>query len=276
MTFAEFEATLSERGWLAIELPDPSPVFAARDALLARLRATSLPELARLDDYHTLVTDEERHVAMLHDLATYYWDRQLGRAIIEGNVELFRRLVGVDLHVQQRPYLRAVRPGHTKDAAPLHRDTYYGASPYEVSVLVPFTDVDAAGAMRVISGSHLASDREYPFEQRQSDDVAIRSPKHQLGFPYAPKLLDPALMEKAEPVPLVVGQALIFGLSLVHGGGINTGHRTRFSSDIRVANSLAPVQWSRGVNESYFVPLCSGVITESARRYLAANDTPPS
>jgi hypothetical protein len=275
MTPQELEATLAERGWLAIQLPDPSPVMAVRDALLARLRAESLPDLERLDDYHTLVTEDERHVAILHDLATYYWERQLGRTIIEGNLDLFRRLVGPDLHVQQRPYLRAVRPGHTKDAAPLHRDTYYGASPYEVSVLVPFTKVDAEGAMRVISGSHLAADREFPFEQRQSPDVAIRSPKHQLGFPYAPKVLEPALMDKAEPVPLEVGQALIFGLSLVHGGGINTGHRTRFSTDIRVANSLAPVQWSRGVNESYFVPLCTSVITESARRYLAANDSTP-
>jgi hypothetical protein len=275
MTPQELEATLAERGWLAIQLPDPSPVMAVRDALLARLRAESLPDLERLDDYHTLVTEDERHVAILHDLATYYWERQLGRTIIEGNLDLFRRLVGPDLHVQQRPYLRAIRPGHTKDAAPLHRDTYYGASPYEVSVLVPFTKVDAEGAMRVISGSHLAADREFPFEQRQSPDVAIRSPKHQLGFPYAPKVLEPALMDKAEPVPLEVGQALIFGLSLVHGGGINTGHRTRFSTDIRVANSLAPVQWSRGVNESYFVPLCTSVITESARRYLAANDSNP-
>jgi hypothetical protein len=247
-------------------------VFSVRDTLLARLRATSLPELERLDDFHTRVTDGERSVAIVHNLATYYWDLHLGRTIIEANLDLFRRLVGVDLHVQQRPYLRVVRPGHSKDSVPLHRDTYYGASPYEVSVLVPFTDMDAAGAIRVVSGSHLASDREYPFEQRQSDDVVIRSPKHQLGFPYAPRLLAPELMDSAEPVPLAVGQALIFGLSLVHGGGINNGQRTRFSTDIRVVNSLAPVQLSRGVNESYFVPLCSTVITESARRYLAANE----
>lgn len=276
MSITPLEATLAQRGWLAIDLPDPAPVWAARDQLLERLRSRSLPDLGRLDDYHTMVTDEARHVAILHDLASYYWEQQLGWTIITANLDLFRELVGVDLHVQKNPYLRAVRPGHDKDAAPLHRDTYYGASPYEVSVLVPFTDVEAAGAMRVISGSHLAPDRDYPFEQHQSPDTVIRSPRHQLGFPYAPKLLDPALLDRAEPVPLRVGQALIFGLSLVHGGGINTGTRTRFSSDIRVANSLAPVQWSRGVNQSYFVPLCSGVITGSARRYLEANDDSPA
>jgi hypothetical protein len=271
--FSEIERTLAERGWIAMGLPDPTPVFAVRDRLLARLRSESLPALSRLDDYHTLVTDDERHIAILHDLATFYGDQRLGRSIIEANVDLFRRLVGADLHVQRHPYLRAVRPGRVKDAAPIHRDTYYGASPYEVSVLVPFTDVEAAGAMRVISGSHLAPDRDYPFEQRQSEDVTIRSPKHQLGFPYAPKLLDPALLQRAEPVPLQVGQALIFGLSLIHGGGINTGERTRFSSDIRVANSLAPVEWSRGVAANYFEPLCASVITRSAQSYLAANQS---
>lgn len=273
MDLAELERTLAERGWLAIDLPDPGPVFDVRDRLLGRLRSQSLPELARLDDYHTLVTDDSRHITILHDLATFYGDHRLGRGIISANLDLFRRLVGADLHVQKHPYLRAVRPGRVKDAAPIHRDTYYGASPYEVSVLVPFTDVEAAGAMRVISGSHLAPDRDYPFEQHQSEDVTIRSPRHQLGFPYAPKLLDPSLAERAEPVPLRVGQALIFGLSLIHGGGVNTGSRTRFSSDIRVANSLAPVQWSRGVHADYFEPLCSAVITGSARSYLAANES---
>jgi ectoine hydroxylase-related dioxygenase (phytanoyl-CoA dioxygenase family) len=177
----------------------------------------------------------------------------------------------VDLHVQRYPYLRAVRPGKPDDAVPLHRDTYYGTSPYEVSVLVPFTRVHASAAIRVISGSHLAPDAAYPYVQTVSPDVTIRSPKHRLGFAYAPRLLDPALADTAEPVPLEVGQALVFGLSLVHGHGINTGGRTRFSSDIRVVNSLAPVTWSRGVHQDYYTPLRSSPVSRSAARYLAAN-----
>lgn len=265
------DEALFERGWLSIDLPDPSPVFAVRDLLLARLRAESLPDLASLEEYHVLAADDEQHVAFLHGLATYYWERDLGRTIIAANIEFFRRLVGADLHIQRYPYLRAVRPSRTGDAAPLHRDTYYGASPYEVSVWVPFTDVEETNAMRVVSGSHLEPDREYPFEQRQSEDVKIHSPKHELGFPYAPKLLDATLLERAEPVPLRVGQALIFGLSLVHGGGVNAGTQTRFSTDIRVANSLAAVSWSRGVHEDYFVPLCSSAVTRAARLYQVAN-----
>jgi hypothetical protein len=271
VTPASVETALAEHGWATIDLPDPSPVFTIRERLLARLQLQAWPGLTSLEDYHQSATDEERHVEALHDLATYYWEQDLGRTVITANLDVFKALVGADLHIQRRPYLRAVRPGHVRDAAPLHRDTYYGASAYEVSILVPLTDVSEAGAMRVVSGSHLEPDTAYPFEQQQSPDVAIRSPRHQLGFPYAPRVLDAALFERATPVPLRVGQALVFGLSLVHGGGINSGPHTRFSTDIRVVNSLAPVTLSRGVDEHYFVPLCSSPISGTARRYLAAN-----
>ena len=269
MTSSGNETDFIERGWLSIDLPAAAPVFEARDALLAFLREKHLPNLTRLDDYHAHVEDRERHIGILYDLSSWYWEKQLGRSIVAANLDLFRKLVGADLHIQNRPYLRAVRPGCDEDATPIHRDIYYGASPYEVSVFIPFTDVSAANAMRVISGSHLAPDSDYPFEQHVSPDVAMRSQKHQLGFPYAPRLLDPSLEEKAEPVPLNVGQALVFCLALVHGGGINKGDRTRFSSDIRVVNSLAPVKLSRGVDDGYFAPLCSSAATLAARRYEA-------
>jgi len=269
---AVYEATLAERGWVVVDLPDPSPVRHARERLLARLRDTALPGLRSLDDYHWLVDDDERHIEILHGLMVFFWEAELGRAVIASNLELFRHLVGLDLHIQRCPYLRAVRPGKPRDAAPLHRDTYYGASAHEVSVLVPLTDMGAEGVLRVISGSHVSPDSAYPYVQQVSPDVAIRSPKHQLGFPYAPRLLDPLLAERAEPVPLAVGQALVFGLSLVHGHGINAGSRTRFSTDIRVVNSLVPVPRNRGVHDDYYVPLCSSAVSLSAHRYLAANE----
>jgi len=269
---AVYEATLAERGWVVVDLPDPSPVRHARERLLARLRETALPGLRCLDDYHWLVDDDERHIEILHGLMVFFWEAELGRAVIASNLELFRHLVGLDLHIQRCPYLRAVRPGKPRDAAPLHRDTYYGASAHEVSVLVPLTDMGAEGVLRVISGSHVSPDSAYPYVQQVSPEVAIRSPKHQLGFPYAPRLLDPLLVERAEPVPLAMGQALVFGLSLVHGHGINAGSRTRFSTDIRVVNSLVPVPRNRGVHDDYYVPLCSSAVSLSAQRYLAANE----
>jgi phytanoyl-CoA dioxygenase PhyH len=266
------EATLAERGWVVIDLPDPSAVLHARERLLGRLRETALPGLRSLDDYHWLVDDDERHIEILHGLMTFYWEAQLGREIIASNVDLFRHLVGLDLHIQRCPSLRAVRPGKPRDAAPLHRDTYHGASAYEVSVLVPLTDMRGDGVLRVISGSHVSPDAAYPYLQQVSPDVTIWSPKHQLGFPHAPRLFDPALLEQAEPVPLALGQVLVFGLSLVHGYGVNAGPRTRFSTDIRLVNSLVPVRRDRGVPDDYYVPLCTSAVSLSAHRYLASNE----
>jgi len=269
------DRALAERGWIVADLPDPAPVLEARTALESWLRLHR-PGDVSLERYHDVVADDDDHVAVLHDLARRYWEARLGRAIVERNLELFRELIGPDLSVQRRPYLRAVRPARPADAQPLHRDTYYGASPYELSVLVPFTAMDAPAAMRVIPGSHLEADAAYPFRQTTSAEVTIRSPRHELGYPYAPRLLDPALDARAVPVPLRLGQVAIFGLALVHGGGVNDGSRTRFSTDIRVVNAWAPVRTDRGVDAEYFEPLCLSAVSRNARRYLDVNVKTPS
>jgi hypothetical protein len=270
MTDPALERSLAERGWAVVDLPDPSPVARARDRLLARLREL-LPGLPSLEAYHAAV-DGGCHEETLFAAASDFWESDGGPAIIRANLDLVRGLAGPDLHVQRRPYLRCVRPGRPEDAAPLHRDTYYGASPYEISVLVPLVEMPAEAAVRAIPGSHLEPDSAYPYREMPGDAGLIGSPRHRLGYPYAPRLLDPALQARAVPVPVAFGQAMIFGLSLVHGGGINEGAATRFSTDIRIVDALAPVRLSRGVDSQYFVPLCASPISRAAQLYLAANE----
>ncbi|HXQ20487.1 MAG TPA: phytanoyl-CoA dioxygenase family protein [Candidatus Acidoferrales bacterium] len=271
MTLERQCALFIERGWLAIDLPDRGAVLAVRDRLLQHLRGNALPGLERLEDYHTRVEDDDRHFAILHDLAGFYWREHLATTLIASHLAFFRRFIGLDLHVQKYPYLRAVRPGKANDAVPLHRDTYYGSSPYEVSVLIPFTDLSADSGLRVLTGSHVETEAAIPWTPGASGGVTPGSPRHQLGFPYAPKLLDPALAARSDVVPLRVGQALLFSLALVHGSGTNAGSTTRFSTDVRVVNSLAPIAWSHSVHADYYVPLCSSPVTLQARRHLAVN-----
>ena len=268
--FSDIDTLLLERGWVVVDLPDASPVNRVREALLADLHAR-FPNLSQIERYHT-VCDDEKHDAIVHEIAENFWAAQYGNSIVTSNFDLFRILIGPDIHVQHHPYLRVVRPHRPADAVPLHRDTYYGASPFEVSVVVPFTDMGRDCALRAIPGSHLEPDAAYPFVQTVSDTVKLGSPRHRLGYAYAPRLLDPALDARAEPIPVRVGQALIFGLSLVHGGGTNSSHQTRFSTDIRVVNSFAPVSFSRGVRADYYVPLSSSPVSRSARRFLASNE----
>jgi hypothetical protein len=232
-----------------------------------------MPELERLDDYHRHV-DDARHEAVHFDLSTWYWNSELGRRIVVTELALLRSLVGLDLHVQRYPYLRIARPGKPNDVTGIHRDTLYGASPYEVSLVIPFTDLDAEGALRVISGSHIDPPAKYPATRVESDSVTAGSPRHLLGFPYAPQLLDPEVVDRAEAVPLCVGQALLMSLGLVHGQVENASTGTRFTTDVRVVNSLAPVAFERGVRADYYDPLCVSPVTQQARRHLDHSVSP--
>jgi len=261
----------AECGWTTINLPDRDVVAAVRDALLGHLRSESVPRLQRLEEYHQHVAGDERHVQILFDLCQFYWSEQLGTKLITSALPFFQHFIGLDLHVQKYPYLRAVRPGSHDDAVRLHRDTYYGSSPYEIAVFIPFVDLPAESALRFIRGSHAEADSCYPWTAADSGGVASGSIRHQLGFPYAPKYLDAKLLARAEAVPLQFGQAVLFSLSLVHGNGINSTSATRFSTDIRVVNSLAPIEWSHSVHPDYYLPLSSSVVTQQARRYLHAN-----
>ena len=264
------ESQLLERGWVVVDLPDPSPVEQLRSRLLADLRDW-FPGLSKIEQYHVACV-EEKHDEVVYEIAKNFWAGHFGKAIVEANFELFRFLVGPDLHVQQYPYLRVVRPNHPQDAVPLHRDTYYGASPFEVSVVIPLTDMGSDCALRAIPGSHVEPDSAYPFVQTASEDVAFGSRRHRLGHAYAPRLLDPILNARAEAIPIRVGQVLIFGLSLVHGGGTNSSRQTRFSTDIRLVNSFAPVNFSRGVRADYYVPFSSSPVSRSAKSFLACNE----
>lgn len=268
-SFELCEQDLSRQGWAVVDLPDPQPVHEAQSHLLRELRKQpGFAEMEQLGDYHRYVDTDEQHVAVHFEVARSYWQSDLGRNIVRRNFELFRWLLGPDLLVQKEPYLRVVRPNQTRDAPPLHRDTYYGASPFEVSVLVPFTDMTAECGIRAIPGSHWEADAAYPFTQHDDPEVSVGSPKHQLGYPYAPRMLDAAAEQKAEPITASVGQAILLSLAVVHGGGKNSGTATRVSTDLRVVNSWAPVEVNRGVRNDYFVPFHESVVTRIGRESL--------
>lgn len=191
------------------------------------------------------------------------------RRIVESEIANFRMLVGSDLHIQEKPFLRIARPGIETDNIGLHRDTWYGDTPHEISVWIPFADTDEGNALRVAPGSHLWSEAEYPVE-RFDGVVEKGSVKHSLGFIHGnPKRLREAVETIALPVK--VGQMIVFSLALLHGQEVNRSKRTRVSMDVRIANSLAPIQWSRSRNPNYYERLCTSPVTEAAARYYEAN-----
>lgn len=260
-----------EQGWVCVAMPDPAPAVAARDAMLDLLRRELSPELGAIEDYHQFIgTDEDRHTALQQQLTELFWRERFGQRICAAQADFFTRFVGLDLHVQKYPYVRMARPGLRQDNIGVHRDTQYGASPYELSVWIPYTDLDEGGALRVLPGSHLAPESAFEFEQRPDPVVTKGSQKHKLGFPYAPKALKGDVEARMQPVPIRFGEMLVFSLSLVHGQSVNAGAGTRLSTDIRLVNSLAPIEWQRSVHADYYEPLNVSPVTRQARLYYAA------
>lgn len=262
-------------GWIVINLSPKSQVIIARVQKLFKKRLADRwsIKLKNLEDYHKLVIDDDVHTKIQADLTKLFQDRGYGQLIVERSVDTFNALLGLDLHIQKYPYVRISRPQKYQDNIGIHRDTHYGCSPFEVSVSIPFTTVPAKGALGVLSGTHLLSEEAFPVEQIKSVDVEKNSTKHKLGFLYAPKVMSEEVRANVKPVSLKVGQALAFSLSLVHGQEVNRSKATRISTDVRLVNSFAPIEWSRNVHSDYYEPFCTSVVTQQAAIYAAANST---
>ena len=263
-----------ENGWIILDFikGSESIVFNYKEKMFEWIRSNFIPNLESLEEYHLHVEEDKRHIEIQDALTKYYRDSDFGPSIIHENLQFFKSFLGLDLHVQQYPYLRIARPGKPQDNIGIHRDTHYGSSPYELSISIPFTNTGVKGSLGVISGTHLLSEEALPVTQLVSTDVEKGSTKHNLGFLYAPKFMSDKVRGDIKPVPVKVGQALVFSLSLVHGQEINHSDITRFQSDIRVVNSFAPIQWERSVHNDYYKPLCISAVTEQARIYINSNN----
>lgn len=257
------------KGWFKFHLTAPVLVENIRAALLDLLRE-DVPELTRIEDYHLHVAEDERHFALQKRLSDWYWNSALGPGLLEADAQVFRDVMGADLCIQARPYLRIARPGKIQDNVSVHRDTHYGGSPYEVSVHVPFTETGPEGSLGVISGSHLEAESAYPYVETRSPNVERNSVMHQMGFLYAPKKMRAEDIARLEPTDTHLGEALVFSLASVHGQVVNKSTVTRFSTDIRVVNAFAPIDWARLADKGYYKEFSASPITLAARRYEAA------
>jgi hypothetical protein len=262
----------SEHGWAVIDFSNRDAVLEARDNILSHVKATYYPSLERLEDLHEHIPDDDAYVQLHLALTEYYRKEGLSLKIMAGEVDMFRQFMGPDINIQKNPYLRIARPGATGDNIGYHRDTFYGASPFEISVFVPLTDLSEGNALQFLSGSNDTSDDTYPFEQFDNEGIERGSPRHLAGIPYAPRIIKPEEVPDITPVPVTVGQAVIFGLSNVHGQVVNEDKTTRVSTDIRLVNALAPFPESRGGGDEYYLQFLRSPLTEQASRYLEANN----
>jgi ectoine hydroxylase-related dioxygenase (phytanoyl-CoA dioxygenase family) len=265
--WVDLEKQYIEKGWFVVDLPDPTPLFEMRDALQQILRDTVGDQTAVLERFQDYVQDDT--VTDTHwTLANYFWDSEFSLAMGRAQLELFQRLLGRDLHIQYKPFLRFARPGRPEDNIGYHRDTQYGQSPYEIAVHIPFVDLDEQSALKVIDGSHIVSEDLYKPLAPTPSGVEKGSREHSLGHPYAPKHLQPNAGEKFSSLNMRAGQAAIFSPALFHGQVTNEGSITRVTTDLRVVNSMAPALFKRDKNAvAGYTFLSESPVSQVARRY---------
>jgi ectoine hydroxylase-related dioxygenase (phytanoyl-CoA dioxygenase family) len=265
---AQYESHYFEHGWVLVELPRPDVIQEVRDVLQNELRRLSGDSRVTLERYHEIADDDATHQNYQIHLTELFRKHRYAYHVLAAQDDFFRPFLGPDLLVQIHPYLRMARPGKPQDNIGYHRDTFYGASPYELSVWIPYVDLPAESSLSVLSGSHTRPESDFPVTQTQSAEVKKGSELHKIGFPYAPKVMDADPLAGIQAVPVKAGQALIFSLATVHGSVLNAGPIARWSTDIRVVNALAPVDLSK--RPDYYEPMSSSVVSDRARAYEIA------
>ncbi len=271
MAFTDI-TSFKENGYVVADLYNRSSLDKAIDFCFFCLKKRGL-EVASLEDYHNLPLNEELHTSIQVELTTKFWELGLQKAIIQDNIDVFRHLLGEDLYIQTQPHFRISRPGIDSDNIGYHRDTWYGASAYEVSVSIPLTPMREGSALQVIPGSHIASESEIPYE-RGSSEIEKGSEKHLVGFAYEPLFLDKELYTGLIEVCVEPSQVLMFSLSTVHGQVINASQKTRFSTDIRLVSASAPIDFGRVVRgKPYYEFFSSSPANEIGKKYESANRT---
>lgn len=273
--FERIDAQYRSQGWSLVDLPQPQVIFEIVSALEDKLREITGNPSATLARYHELVADD-RHLDTQWTLANFFWESRFSEKIGRENLEFFRAFIGPDLHIQNKPYLRIVRPGRREDNIGYHRDTFYGQSPYEVTVFCALTDLDDRGALRFVPGSHVRSDDEFGIVPVGAASWSKGSQKHQLGFPYAPKKITADIAADLRAVTMRTGQAIVFSPSLIHGQELNSMETTRVSVDLRLIESFAPVKYRQDLSQRGYVPLLESAVADVAKRFYSVSSVPPA
>lgn len=258
-----------KNGWIVVDFPNKELILSIKEELEEKLSQV-LGKRTSLELYHEHVEDDQTHIEVQIQMTEFFRKRNFD--FVSPLLSVFQQIIGLDISVQVNPYLRMVRPHKYCDNIGYHRDTFYGGSPHELSFFVPFVDLGPRNTMSVISGSHVHAEAHYPIKQIKNADKEVTkgSKKHSLGFLYAPKVMDSSIEQKVEPVALNLGQALIFCLSTVHGAVVNLENVTRWSSDLRLVNTFAPVEM--GTRLVSYRPIAQSPASYSAQKYEEANE----
>ncbi|MFA9373028.1 MAG: hypothetical protein ACERKK_02620 [Poseidonibacter sp.] len=260
-------ANFPKEGYVVQHLNNSDFLKRFRDIILSKLREITKNDEITLETFHKFIIDENEKIDIQFALSKMIWEEKLHFKIIEENIDFYHNLFGKDLDIQTKAHLRIARPNCREDNIGFHRDSLYGNGAFEISNFFPLVNLDEKSALQIEPYSH--SRGTIPYTKIENKDVPMGSIKHQLGYPYAPKIIKKEFKIDSYAVPINFGQVLILGLGTIHGQDVNTSDITRWSIDIRVKNSFA----NSNVKDGYYTNLSSSIISDYAKIYYeACND----
>lgn len=226
-----------------------------------------LDENATLENYHSFVEDDDQHIQIQYKMVKFVIENQLHLDLFRENREWFESLIGLDMDIQVEPHLRIARPNKPQDNIGFHYDLSYGPSAYEISCIFNFTELASKAAIQVLPNSHAQPRlKTHPVNNPEVEKGSI---KHQLGIPYLFHLIDDeSYKKKMVPIPMEIGEVLVFDLGIIHGQEVNASEVTRWSIDSRLKNRFFV---ETGVRNGYYKSLFQSPVTQAGLKHYAAN-----
>ena len=255
----------SEEGYVVINFYNTEYLEVFQSRILKEIKKIIKNDDVTLETFHAFVNNDDTKFDIQFKLNKMIWDERLHEQIIKDNIKIYNKLIGRDLDIQTQPYLRIARPNCPQDNIGFHRDGFYGSSAYELSTVIPLVDLNENSSLQIEPGSHTKG--PIPVNKVVSDTVVKGDKKNQLGFQYAPKIIDQDYEMNPMAIPLKFKEALSFGLGTIHGQEVNTDFVTRFSMDVRVKNSFI----KSGTKEGYYRNLALSPISQTAKIYYENN-----
>lgn len=199
----------------------------------------SIPEFC-LEDYHLHL---KKYSIDHHDFIS-----SIGRSVnlSELNMQYIEQLIQIannDLNHKFSIYnskieFRVVRPNN-EDNNDLHRDHWFPYFTPLVNIYLPLASSFNDSAMGIVPFSHDWSEEDitptFTFEESAAGKKHIKN-----GIAYSVPAIKTSLKEiKLHRADLTEGDFMLFSPKMVHGGGTNGSHQTRFSFEIRLEAQLA-------------------------------------
>ena len=269
--FSTQETEYLQNGLVKVDLLDIEAVVALRKILNKHLKNKFGLNIFDIDQLHEHYAYNDRTELSL-ELNELFWQANTQKQLVIDNKSIFTQFVGPDIFVQYKPFLSFARPKVKEDIIGFHRDTAYGQSPFEVTVHVPLTNLCDKACMQFAKKSHLTPDSEIKYDNkpRKDNKVTKGSKKHEIGYPYDPKIITD--IDCLLPEPVKIGEAIVFPPSTVHGQAVNSSQKTRFSFDFRiVSGSLANEKFKNKTSRGY-ISATNSAVSEVAIKFDEINN----